>query len=77
MAMKKKGYRGGGKVGMKKKGYRGGGKVGMKKKGFRLGGLTVPKAKGKGTMAAAKKPAMTLAQVRAAAKKMGYTLKKS
>ena len=34
MAMKKKGYRGGGKVGMKKKGYRGGGKVmGMKSKG--------------------------------------------
>ena len=55
---------------MKKKGYRGGGKVGMKKKGFRSGGLTVPKA-------AAKNPAMTLAQIRAAAKKMGYTLKKS
>jgi hypothetical protein len=65
MAMKKKGYRGGGKVGMKKKGYRGGGKVmGMKSKGMKNGGKVTAKK-------------MTVAQLRAAAKKMGYKVTKA
>ena len=65
MAMKKKGYRGGGKVGMKKKGYRGGGKVmGMKAKGMKKGGKVTAKK-------------MTVAQLRAAAKKMGYKVTKA
>ena len=63
--MKKKGYRGGGKVGMKKKGYRGGGKVmGMKSKGMKKGGKVTAKK-------------MTVAQLRAAAKKMGYKVTKA
>ena len=65
MAMKKKGYRGGGKVGMKKKGYRGGGKVmGMKSKGMKKGGKVTAKK-------------MTVAQLRAAATKMGYKVTKA
>ncbi len=65
MAMKKKGYRGGGKVGMKKKGYRGGGKVmGMKSKGMKNGGKVTGKK-------------MTVAQLKAAAKKMGYKVTKA
>ena len=65
MAMKKKGYRGGGKVGMKTKGYRGGGKVmGMKSKGMKKGGKVTAKK-------------MTVAQLRAAAKKMGYKVTKA
>ena len=65
MAMKKKGYRGGGKVGMKKKGYRGGGKVmGMKSKGMKNGGKVTGKK-------------MTVAQLRAAAKKIGYKVTKA
>ena len=65
MAMKKKGYRGGGKVGMKKKAYRGGGKVmGMKSKGMKKGGKVTAKK-------------MTVAQLRAAAKKMGYKVTKA
>ena len=65
MAMKKKGYRGGGKVGMKKKGYRGGGKVmGMKSKGMKKGGKVTAKK-------------MTVAQLRAAAKKMCYKVTKA
>ena len=65
MAMKKKGYRGGGKVGMKKKGYRGGGKVmGMKSKGMKNGGKVTAKK-------------MTVAQLRVAAKKMGYKVTKA
>ena len=65
MAMKNKGYRGGGKVGMKKKGYRGGGKVmGMKSKGMKKGGKVTAKK-------------MTVAQLRAAAKKMGYKVTKA
>ena len=65
MAMKKKGYRGGGKVGMKKKGYRGGGKVmGMKSKGMKKGGKVTAKK-------------MTVAQLRAAAIKMWYIVTKA
>lgn len=64
--MKKKGYRGGGKVGMKKKGYRGGGKVmGMKSKGMKNGGKV-----------GAKKP-MSVAQLKAAAKKLGMKVVKA
>ena len=62
--MKSKGYRRGGAVKMKSKGYRRGGAVGMKSKGMKRGGAT-------------KKPAMTLAQLRAAAKKKGYKLTKA
>lgn len=65
MAMKKKGYRNGGKVGMKNKGYRNGGKVmGMKSKGMKKGGKV-----------AAKK--MTVSQLRAAAKNLGYKVSKA
>ena len=59
MAMKKKGYRAGGKV-MKKKGYRAGGKVRRMAKGGSTGGKK-----------------MTVAQLRAAAKKLGYKVSKA
>lgn len=50
---------------MKKKGYRGGGKVmGMKSKGMKKGGKVTAKK-------------MTVAQLRAAAKKMGYKVTKA
>ena len=62
--MKSKGYRRGGDVGMKSKGKERGGAVGMKSKGMKRGG-------------AAKKPTMTVAQIRAAAKKKGYKLVKA
>ena len=86
MAMKKQGYRGGGKVGMKKKGYRGGGKVmGMKSKGMKRGGMMKSKGMKRGGMMKSKgmkrggktaKP-MTLAQIRSAAKAKGYKLTKA
>ena len=60
MAMKKKGYRGGGKV--KTKGMRNGGRV--KAKGMKNGGKVAGKK-------------MTVAQLRAAAKKMGYKVTKA
>ena len=64
MAMKKKGYRRGGKVKkMMKGGAAGGRKMRMMKKGGAAGGIALKPAKGKN---------MTLAQVRAAAKKLGY-----
>ena len=59
--MKSKGMKKGGM--MKSKGYRKGGMV--KSKGYRNGG------------AVKKKPAMSLAQIRAAAKKKGYKLVKA
>ena len=62
MMKKRKGMKKGGM--MKSKGYRRGGAVKMKAKGMRRGGAT-------------KKPAMTLAQLRAAAKKKGYKLTKA
>ena len=62
MMKKRKGMKKGGM--MKSKGYRRGGAVGMKSKGMKRGG-------------AAKKPTMTLAQLRAAAKKKGYKLTKA
>tara|TARA_B100000963_G_scaffold225882_1_gene197064 strand:- start:1424 stop:1687 length:264 start_codon:yes stop_codon:yes gene_type:complete len=87
MAMKKKGYRNGGKV--KTKGMRNGGRV--KAKGMRNGGRV--KAKGmrnggkatnskktmmtkKGSRAGGAKK-MTVAQLRSAAKKMGYKVTKA
>ena len=66
--MKTKGMRNGGKV--MTKGYRGGGKV--MSKGFRNGGKVMTKG---GSMGGAKK--MTLAQLRAMAKKMGYTVERA
>ena len=63
MAMKKKGYRNGGKV--KTKGYRGGGKV------KKAAGGKKPMMMKKGGKA------MTVAQLRAAAKKMGYKVTKA
>ena len=71
MAMKKKGYRKGGKVRKMSKGGAAGGRV----KKMRLGGSTM-KSKGGKSGGIALKPAkgknMTLAQLRSAAKKMGY-----
>ena len=62
--MKSKGYRRCGAVKMKAKGMRRGGAVGMKSKGMKKGGAV----KGK---------TMTVAQIRAAAKKKGYKLVKA
>ena len=85
MAMKKKGYRRGGKVKkMMKGGAAGGRKMRMMKKGGAAGGKIKKMTRGGATMKSkggrsggiALKPAksknMTLAQLRAAAKKMGY-----
>ena len=90
MAMKKKGYRNGGKVkkmmkggvtgGMKKprRMMKGGAAGGMKKprrmmKGGAAGGMKRPRMMQKGGAAGGK---MTVAQLRAAAKKMGYKVTK-
>ena len=59
----------GGRKMMKKKGYRAGGM--MKTKGMRRGGKVKPKAMKKGG------PTMTIAKLRAAAKKKGYKLVKA
>ena len=59
----------GGRKMMKKKGYRAGGM--MKTKGMRRGGKVKTKAMKKGG------PTMTIAKLRAAAKKKGYKLVKS
>ena len=72
MAMKKKGYRNGGKV--KTKGYRGGGKVKKMMKGGAAGGKKPMMMKKGGRAGGAKK--MTVAQLRSAAKKMGYKVTK-
>ena len=61
--MKKKGYRRGGKVKKMMKGGAAGGKIRRMSKGGKAGGIALKPAKGKN---------MTLAQVRAAAKKLGY-----
>ena len=63
MAMKKKGYRRGGKVKKMMKGGAAGGRVRRMSKGGKAGGIALKPAKGRN---------MTLAQVRAAAKKLGY-----
>jgi len=59
---------------MKKKGYRKGGKVRKMSKGGAAGGRKV-KRMSKGGAAGGKK--MTVAQLRAAAKKMGYKVTKA
>ena len=73
MMKKRKGMKKGGM--MKSKGYRRGGAVGMKAKGMKRGGMM--KSKGMKRGGATKKPTMTLAQIRAAAKKKGYKLTKA
>jgi hypothetical protein len=80
--MKSKGMKRGGKMkakGMAKGGMRGGrrmmnkgGRTAMKSKGYAKGGAAGGKKK-----KAAAKPAMTLAAIRAAAKKKGYKLVKA
>ena len=72
MAMKKKGYRNGGKV--KTKGMRNGGRV--KAKGMRNGGRVKAKGMRNGGKAGGAKK-MTVAQLRSAAKKMGYKVTKA
>ena len=73
MMKKRKGMKKGGM--MKSKGYRRGGAGGMKSKGMKRGGMM--KSKGMKRGGATKKPTMTLAQIRAAAKKKGYKLTKA
>jgi len=63
MAMKKKGYRRGGKVKKMMKGGAAGGRIRRMSKGGKAGGIALKPAKSRN---------MTLAQVRAAAKKLGY-----
>ena len=58
---------------MKKKGMARGGAMMKKKKGYAMGGAAMMKKKG---MAKGGAPKMTLAKLRAAAKKMGYKLVK-
>ena len=69
--MKSKGMKRGGK--MKAKGMARGGRMAMKSKGYAKGGKT----KSKGASRGGKKPAMTLASIRAAAKAKGYKLVKA
>ena len=69
--MKSKGMARGGR--MKSKGMAKGGRMAMKSKGYAKGGKT----KSKGASRGGKKPAMTLAAIRAAAKAKGYKLVKA
>ena len=69
--MKSKGMKRGGK--MKAKGMARGGRMAMKSKGYAKGGKT----KSKGASRGGKKPAMTLASIRDAAKAKGYKLVKA
>jgi len=71
MTMKSKGMARGGR--MKSKGMARGGRTAMKSKGYAKGGKT----KSKGASRGGKKPAMTLAAIRAAAKAKGYKLVKA
>jgi hypothetical protein len=70
--MKSKGMARGGR--MKSKGMAKGGRMAMKSKGYAKGGKTM---KSKGAAKGGKKPAMTLAQIRAAAKAKGYKIVKA
>jgi hypothetical protein len=80
MAMKKKGYRSGGKVKRMSKGGAAGGKMKRMSKGGAMGGKKLRMSKG--GAAGGKKPtkmmmggsAMTMAQLRSAAKQKGMTL---
>ena len=69
--MKSKGMARGGR--MKSRGMAKGGRMAMKSKGYAKGG----KMKSKGASRGGKKPAMTLASIRAAAKAKGYKLVKA
>jgi hypothetical protein len=69
--MKSKGMARGGR--MKSKGMAKGGRMAMKSKGYAKGGKT----KSKGASRGGKKPAMTLAAIRTAAKAKGYKLVKA
>lgn len=69
--MKSKGMARGGR--MKSKGMAKGGRMAMKSKGYAKGG----KMKSKGASRGGKKPAMTLAAIRSAAKAKGYKLVKA
>ena len=69
--MKSKGMARGGR--MKSKGMAKGGRMAMKSKGYAKGGKT----KSKGASRGGKKPAMTLAAIRSAAKAKGYKLVKA
>ena len=71
MMKKSKGMARGGR--MKSKGMAKGGRMAMKSKGYAKGGKT----KSKGAAKGGKKPAMTLAQIRAAAKAKGYKIVKA
>ena len=71
MMKKSKGMARGGR--MKSKGMARGGRTAMKSKGYAKGGKT----KSKGASRGGKKPAMTLAAIRAAAKAKGYKLVKA
>ena len=71
MMKKSKGMARGGR--MKSKGMAKGGRMAMKSKGYAKGGKT----KSKGAAKGGKKPAMTLASIRAAAKAKGYKLVKA
>ena len=69
--MKSKGMARGGR--MKSKGMARGGRTAMKSKGYAKSGKT----KSKGASRGGKKPAMTLAAIRSAAKAKGYKLVKA
>ena len=71
MMKKSKGMARGGR--MKSKGMAKGGRMAMKSKGYAKGGKT----KSKGASRGGKKPAMTLAAIRSAAKAKGYKLVKA
>ena len=71
MMKKSKGMARGGR--MKSKGMAKGGRTAMKSKGYAKGGKT----KSKGASRGGKKPAMTLAAIRSAAKAKGYKLVKA
>jgi hypothetical protein len=75
MAMKKKGYRAGGRVKKMAKGGSAGGKT-MRRmaKGGSVGGKTMRRMKKGGSVGG---KTMTVAQLRAAAKKMGYKVSKA
>ena len=76
MNKKSKGMARGGRTAMKSKGYSKGGK--MRSKGMAKGGKMRSKGMAKGGAVGGKKgKAMTVAQIRAAAKKKGYKLVKA
>jgi hypothetical protein len=80
MNKKSKGMARGGRTAMKSKGYAKGGKTKMRSKGMAKGGKMKMRSKGMakgGAVGGKKGKAMTVAQLRAAAKKKGYKLVKA